>query len=154
MFRYSSSTWASRLALVLAAALAVAISGCGDGDDGPEAQPVPGASTFQEGNFDQLPRFPGAEGVEEPVVERDVTTQSFTTESATPGRVMDYYERELDEAGWRAAEPPQRIGAERTYRGVWQKGDQELVVSATTFAGFDDPGGGRTTQYSLSLGPL
>ena len=128
--------------------------GCG-GDDssGSEAQPVPGATAFQEGDFDELPRFRGAEAVNEPTVDQDVTTQSFEVTTATPAQVMEFYERELDEGGWEAVEPPGQTGAESSYRGVWRQGDRRLVVSSTEFAGAEDPAGTHSTQYSLSLGP-
>lgn len=132
----------------------IAVTGCG-GDDssGSEAQPVPGATVFQEGDFDELPRFRGAEAVNDPTVDEDVTTQSFEVTTATPADVMEFYERELAERGWDPVEPPRRTGAESSYRGVWQQGDRQLVVSSTEFAGADDPAGTRSTQYSLSLGP-
>lgn len=153
--RYSPFSSRTRVPALLMAAGSWLLLACGDGDDagGPEAQPVPGASTFEEGNFDQLPRFPGADAASEPAVERDVTSQSFTVATATPEQVIGFYDGELDEAGWRAVEEPQRLGAEETYRGVWREGDQELTVSATELSGFDEPGGARTTQFSLSLGP-
>lgn len=128
---------------------------CGEDDQTrPEAQPVPGASTFGEGNFDELPRFPGAQAAAEPAVEQDVTTQSFTVATATPARVMEFYERELPESGWQVLEEPRRLGAERTHRGVWRSGNQQLVVSSTEFSHYDDPSAPRITQFSMSLGPV
>lgn len=142
-------------ALVVSAAALVG-SGCGgDGADRgePEAQPVAGGSTFEEGNFDQLPRYPGTNPASDPAVEDDVTSQSFEVEAATPAQVIQYFTDELASAGWTVVEPPSQIGAERTHRGVWRRGDQQLVVSTTEFSGYDDPSGERITQYSLSLGP-
>lgn len=129
-------------------------AGCGgDTGDGEGTQPVPGATVFQEGAFDELPRYPGSEAVSEPAVEDDVTSQSFTVTTATPERVIRYYADELDRAGWTVVEEPEQLGGEATHRGIWQREGQELVVSTTEFSGFDDPGGTRTTQYSLSLEP-
>lgn len=139
-------------ALLLASSL-LAVA-CGDDDPSrPEAQPAPGASEFQEGNFDRLPRYPGADPVNDPAIRSDVTTQSFTVATATPEQVIGFYDRELDTAGWRTVQEPQQLGAEQTYRGIWRHEDQELTVSTTQFAGYDTPGGTRTTQFSLSLGP-
>lgn len=140
--------------IAFAAVAVVAAAGCG-GDDssGSEAQPVPGASVFQEGNFDELPRFRGAEAVNDPTVEDDVTTQSFEISTATSAEVMSFYERELDDAGWVAVEPPRQTGPGGARRAVWRRGDQQLIVSSTEFAAGDDASGTDNTQYSLSLGP-
>ena len=143
----------ARLA-VAAVALSATLGACGgDAGDDEEAQPVPGATVFAEGGFDELPRYPGAEAAGEPTTRDDVTSQSFTIAATTPEQVMDHYEAELEQAGWTAVDAPARQGAESTYRGRWRQGERELVVSATEFSGFDEPGGTRTTQYSLSLGP-
>lgn len=145
----------ARQAGALVTLLALAAGGCG-GDDAqnqPEAQPVPDASVFQEGNFDRLPRYPGAASVSEPEVERDVVSQSFTSAAATPRQVMDFFTDQLAAAGWTAIDEPGRVGAERTLRGIWEKAGQRLVVSVTRFRGGQDPGDEWTTQYSLSLGP-
>jgi hypothetical protein len=138
------------VALLASVALALAAAACGD-DDVEEAQPVPGAASFGEGGFDDLPRYPGAEAVSDPTVEDDVTSQSYTIATATPDQVFDQLADDLSAAGWSAAEEPE-TGADDTFRGVWQRDDQEVVLSATTFA---DPDGTdeETTQYSYSLGP-
>jgi hypothetical protein len=143
----------TRLA-VAAVALSATLGACGgETGDGEETQPLPGATGFAEGGFDELPRYPGAEAASEPATQDDVTSQSFTIATATPERVMEHYEAELEEAGWTTVDAPARQGAESTYRGRWRQGERELIVSATEFSGFDEPGGTRTTQYSLSLGP-
>lgn len=149
------STRDRRPVIVAVVAACAVVAGCGGGDDstGSEAQPAPGATQFQEGNFDELPLLPGAEATNDPAVEDDVTTQSFTTSSATPVRVMEFYDRELEQDGWRVVRRPAQLGAEETHRGVWQKDDQQLVVSATELSGTDEQGDTRTTQFSLNLGP-
>ena len=141
-------------AIAIALALSAGAVACGgDAGDGDEAQPLPDATAFAEGGFDELPRYPGAESASEPATQEDVTSQSFTVATATPERVMGYFEDELEVAGWTAVEAPTLLGAESTYRGRWRQGGRQLVVSATEFSGFDDPGETRTTQYSLTLGP-
>jgi hypothetical protein len=141
----------TRTAVGLLASLALAAAACGGGDDVAKAQPVPGAASFDEGGFDELPRYPGAEAVADPTVENDVTSQSYTIATATPDRVFEQLADDLGAAGWTAVEEPE-TGADDTFRGVWQRDDQEVVLSATTFA---DPDGTdeETTQYSYSLGP-
>lgn len=138
----------------LAVAVAVSAAGCGGGaGDGEETQPVPDATVFAEGGFDGLPRYPGAESVSEPAIKDDVTAQSFAVNVARPDRVMDFYAEELEAAGWTAVVAPSQIGADETYRGVWRRDQQELVVSSTLAQSIDDTDSTRTTQYSLSLGP-
>jgi hypothetical protein len=147
----------SVIAVLVAASVVVAACGGGGDPTDSETQPVPGASEFQEGDFDQLPLFRGAEAVDEPAVEGDVTSQSFTVDAATPEQVMTFYDRELEQDGWRVVDEPERLGAEETHRGIWQTDDQQLVVSATEFTGTgepeDDAANRGTTQFSLSLGP-
>lgn len=138
-------------ALLAGLALVLAVGACGGADDVEETQPVPGAGSFGEGTFDELPRYPGAAAVGEPTVEDDVTSQSFTVATATPDRVFDRLADDLEADGWTPVGEPQ-TGADDTFRGVWQRDDQELILSATTF---DDPDGTdeQTTQFSYSVGP-
>lgn len=145
-----SPSFAARTA---AAVSFVLVAACGsDGGGETDAQPVPGDETFQEGNFDRLPRYPGADDVADPSVEGDVTSQSFDVRTALPRQVMAYFTDELAEAGWTVVDRPEQVGAARTHRGVWQKGGQRLVVSSTESPESEDEYS-RTTQYSLSLGP-
>ncbi|HEX6237278.1 MAG TPA: hypothetical protein VFZ68_08790 [Acidimicrobiales bacterium] len=143
-----------RAAALVAAAASAAFTGCGDdSDDSNGAQPVPGATAFEEGVFDDLPRYPGSVAVSDPAIEDDVTSQTFTVEAPTPQRVISYFARELDEAGWTVVEEPTQRGAEQTHRGVWQREGERLVVSTTLFRSADEAGADPITQYSLSLGP-
>lgn len=132
-----------------AVTLALFAAGCGgNAGDGEETQPLPDASVFAEGDFDDLPRYPGAEASSEPAIEGDVTSRSFTTSAASPDRVVDFYADELEAAGWTAVDAPTQIGADETYRGRWRRDQQELVVSATLAQFVEEAD--ATTQFSLS----
>lgn len=142
--------------LLTAAALAgVFLAGCGgDGDGtaagGPEAQPAPGVTTFQEGDFEGIP-LPGlSTPVSERVEEDGVVAQSFEVRNTPSEELLEYYEDALSE--YEVVEPPEELGV-GTYRGRWLFEGRELTVVAQTAETLEDnPGAPEViTQLSLSL---
>lgn len=138
-----------RRSLMLAVALAF-LPACG-GDDRPATQPTPDETTFQRGNFDDLPLHPRSEPLGERTEKNGVVARSYSTTGATPEGVLTWYRDNLP--GWRLDEPPAPIGAD-TYRGRWTRDSFFLVVSATAAPTLpNDRSEAIATQYSLSLEP-
>lgn len=141
---------------LLALALA-AVGACGDDDVGPEAQPAPGVTVFAEGDFGTIPLLPRSEPVGTRSEQGGVVAQSFRLRNAQPQSVFDFY-RERLEPEWTLIEEPHPLGeAENpSFRGIWHRGQQRLVVSVASADALgsgpgesDDP----QIQYSLSLEP-
>lgn len=140
--------------LMGASAACLVLGGCGaDNDEG--TQPAPDVSTFEQGEFSDLPLPPRSEPVSERAEEAGVVSRSYAARDTSPEAVMEFYAQELDGAVVLA--PPEDIGA-GTQRGRWLVGDRELTVSAT----MEDPleaaerfgdDVGVVTQFSLSLSP-
>lgn len=151
----------------LAAIVVLGLVGCGDDDTaetqqgaerGVGAQPAPRTDTFEQGLFDELPHPPRSEPLGTRSEKRDVVSQSFRVRDSLPDEVLAFYEQRL--AGeWAELEDPQQIGAGPTWRGVWERDNWELTVSATeapTLNETADPEaalGNVFSQYSLSLSP-
>ncbi len=139
----------SRRLLFLAVALA-AFAACG-GDRRPETQPAPPGTTFQRGNFDDLPLHPRSEPVGEKTEKDGVVARSFMVTGATPQGVLEWYRDNLP--GWEPIEAPAAIG-QGTYRGRWARDGYFLVVSATAAPTLpSDAANSVSSQYSLSLEP-
>lgn len=138
----------SILAATLAIGLAAAACG-GRGAPGPEAQPGPDVTTFVEGEFDQLPRYPRSEPAGNRSEKAGTTAQTFRVENATAEQILDFYAGNLN--GWEQVEAPHRVGS-GSYRGVWQRGDRRLTVSAARAPTAGDEKE-VVSQFSLSLGP-
>lgn len=150
-----------RSATAAALALALVAAGCGDDDDGqadaqqeaqPEAQPAPDVTTFEEGDFDDLPLPPRYTEISERVEEDGVVSQSFEVRNMTPQELIDWYAEALDE--FEVLEAPEEIGVE-TYRGQWDLDGRELTVAAQGAETLEDnPSAPEVvTQLSLSLAP-
>lgn len=138
----------SRTPALLSVLLAVAV-GCGEADGGGqsvEAQPSPGVTVFQEGEFDGLPLPPLAEEAG-PRSERDgVVTRSYFVRNRTPEDVLRFYEQQLDAA---VVASPQAFGD--AWRGTWSVEGRELLVSAIPAPAAESDGADVLTQLSLQL---
>ncbi len=108
-----------------------------------------GGSVFRGGDFDQLPRYPRSETLNQPTKQAAVVAETFSVSNTTPQQVLQYYADHL--VGWTATEPVQSIGPD-AYRGAWTKGTRELLVSGSRAPTLsqDQP----VIQYSLELGPV
>lgn len=133
-------------------ALAVVLVGCGDdgGAGGPEAQPAPDVTTFQEGDFSGIPLPPRAEEAGERSERDGVVVQSFFVRDKTPREVLDFYATHFDLQGVTPTMTPQEFGND-AWRGSWQLEGRELLVSATSAPSAG--GGDVVTQMSLELSP-
>lgn len=158
-----------RLAAAALAAVVLVGAGCGDDDDsaatqdgaerGVGDQPAPGTDTFEQGLFDEIPRYRPSEAVGPRNEENDIVTQSFRARDSLPDEILAFYVRQL-EAPWQVQDDPQQIGAGGTWRGVWIRDNWRLIVSATRAPALEgepiEPGAAQGTlhsQYSLTLEP-
>lgn len=128
---------------------------CGDGDPGgPDAQPLPDATTFDEGDFDQIPRYPGSQAVSGVATQGDTVVQSYSVTNVPPDEVLAFFQAQLAE--WQVVDQVDAIGPD-AYRGRWQRQDALLEVSAALAPGLEQNDAAdqqrRITQYSLTLRP-
>lgn len=139
--------------LVSAMVILMAVTACTPSDEG--TQPRPDVTTFEQGDFDDIPLPPRSEALSPPNEEGGNVARSYALRNATPEDVMAFYRDELAE--FELVEEPASIGS-NTFRGRWQL-DQErvLTVSATLATNLESPEGFEDvevlTQYSLSLAP-
>jgi hypothetical protein len=146
------------LAALTVAALVLVGAGCGDDDDDSgkaaatslpsAAQPAPGESTFEQGNFDTLPRYPAGRPVSDRNDQGNVSVQSYMVTSVSPGQILDWYASHL--SGWTQDGPVQQIGP-NAYRGQWQRAGDKLLVSSAPAPGLEQNSSEVTSQYSLTL---
>ncbi|MFP5316708.1 MAG: hypothetical protein ACLGI2_00245 [Acidimicrobiia bacterium] len=139
--------------LALVIAFGVVATGCGGGDDNPEAQPAPDVTVFRGGVFDQLPRYPRSVDLATPTETAGVVAQTFSVRNASPREILDFYASRLDR--WRVVEPVHQVGDD-AFRGSWTRDGRRLQVSAGRAPAIDvepptvEP---PIAQYSLQLGP-
>lgn len=133
--------------------IAVALGACTSSDEG--TQPRPDVTTFEQGDFDDIPLHPRSEALTPPNEEDGTVARSYGVRDTTPEDVMAFYEDELTE--FDLVEEPASIGVD-TFRGRWQLDqDRVLTVSATLATNLESPEGFEDTelltQFSLSLSP-
>jgi hypothetical protein len=144
-----------RLRCLLVLVLAGAVAGCGSASD-EGTQPRTDVSTFEQGDFDDIPLLPTSEPLSPPNEEDGTVARSYVVRDTAPSEVLDFYVEQLAEAEL-VAEPVE-IGV-NTFRGRWQLDQGRiLTVSATAANNLDTPadfseGIETFTQYSLSLSP-
>ena len=143
----------SSLALAGAVFVSLAVAGCAPSDEG--TQPAPAVTTFEQGDFANVPLPPRAEPVSNRSEEAGVVARSFAVRDTSPEAVLEFYREQLPATN--VVEAPHEIGV-NSFRGRWLVDGRELTVSATvadtldaieTFG--DDVG--VITQLSLSLAP-
>ncbi len=122
---------------------------CGSGGARPQAQPSPGDSVFRGGDFDQLPRYPRSEMLNQPTKKDAVVAETFSVSNTNAQQVLQYYGDHL--VGWTATVPVESIGPD-AYRGAWTKGGRELLVSGSRAPTLSQ--NQPVVQYSLELGPI
>lgn len=148
----STTKRAGSLARALAAAGVVVVLGaCAPSDEG--TQPSPDVTTFEQGDFGDIPLLAGSEALSPLNEEGGVVARSFAIRNTTPEEVLEFYEEQL--ADDEVLEAPSSIGAD-TFRGRWQLEDERvLIVSATLSTNLRETGELADTevitQYSLSL---
>ncbi len=133
---------------------ALVLAGCGPGDPDPAAQPVPNATTFEPGRFDDLPQFPRSEPVSARNEEGGVVVRSYKARGTSPERILEFYRDSLEER-WTMVTGIEKLGV-GTFRADWVSGDYLLRVSATREPLLDSEEGASepfVTQYSLTLRP-
>lgn len=144
--------------LLLALILAIGGAGCGADDTSPSAQPAPGVTTFAEGEFGSIPVMPQSEPIGERSDTEGVVAQSFKLRNGSPQAVYDFYADALAPE-WTLVEEWHALGGAEnpSYRAIWHKGQDRLVVTAaaapTAAAGGAGESADPVVQYSLSLEP-
>ncbi len=147
------SRMATPTKLFVAVVTVVALGACTPSDEG--TQPSPDVTTFEQGEFEDLPLLAGSEALSPPNEEDGVVVRSYGVPNTTAEDVLAFYQEQL--ADEEVLEAPSSIG-ENTFRGRWQLSDgRVLIVSATrspTASGSADlPDEELVTQFSLSLSP-
>jgi len=139
------------IGLVVASAVLVGCGSSEDGDDGGEALPAPGATTFGGSPLDEIPLPPEAEPVGPLSEQEGIAARSYAVPDLAPTDAIEFYERALADDGWTAQgieELPQG------FRGDWTDADQTLRVSVNQAPGLDQAGDEpQQTQISLVLSP-
>lgn len=134
-------------------ALLLAAAGCGDPVDDEGTQPAPAVTSFEQGEFDDLPLPAETEPVGRRSEQDGIVTRSYKVEGMTPQDVLAFYEAELADLGWTS------LGVEEMregYRGDWSTEDWELRVSANKAPGLGESASSDAkllTQLSLVLTP-
>ena len=139
--------------LFAAVVTAVALGACTPSDEG--TQPSPDVTTFEQGDFGDIPLHPRSEALSPPNEEGGNVARSYVVRNTTPEEVLNFYEVQLAE--FDIVEEPGSIGT-NTFRGSWQLNQgRVLIVSATLSSNLDGTGElvdtEALTQYSLSLSP-
>lgn len=144
----------TRGARTLLVALALAATGCGEVESRQGTQPAPGVTTFEQGAFDDIPRFPRSEPLGSRSEKAGIVAQSFRAFGATPRAVLEYYVSSLP--GWDQVEPITQTGT-TDFRARWAKDGWALLVTSapapTTSDGNPADAPEPRTQYSLTLSP-
>ncbi|MGH9039790.1 MAG: hypothetical protein ACRDZ3_06130 [Acidimicrobiia bacterium] len=121
-------------------------------------QPAPGVSTFEQGLFDEIPRYQPSEPLGPRSEETDVVAQSFRARDVKPVELLAFYQARL-EPRWERLEEPRRIGVGNTWQGAWGLDRWRLTISATEAPALEEATGPAAaqatfhTQYNLSLAP-
>jgi len=135
-------------------ALAVASSACTDAESRAGTQPAPDVTTFEQGVFDDIPRFPRSEPLGSRSEKAGVVAQSFRAFGATPRSVLDYYARSLPR--WEQIEPITQTGTV-DFRARWARDGWTLLVTAAPAPTVSDGNQADVpepkTQYSLTVSP-
>jgi hypothetical protein len=140
--------------LFTAVVTVVALGACTPSDEG--TQPSPDVTTFEQGDFSDIPLHPRSEALTPPNEEGGTVARSYAVRNTTPEAVLNFYEEQLAE--FDIVEEPGSIGT-NTFRGSWQLNQgRVLIVSATPVSSNLDGSGELVdtealTQYSLSLSP-
>lgn len=136
----------------VAAAGAVLVSGCGPTRSHPVAQPAPGVTTFQPGNFDDLPLVPRSDPLGPRHDTGGTAVRSYKAVGTTPENVLHFYQGALG-SGWHLVGGINQVGV-GTYQADWENGQYHLRVSATnapTLNQQDPAASDAIVQYSLTL---
>lgn len=140
--------------LCLLGALALAASACTDPESEEGTQAAPDITTFEQGVFDDVPRFPRSEPLGARSEKAGVVAQSFRALGTTPRSVLDYYARSLP--GWEQIEPITQAGT-ADFRARWARDGWTLLVTAAPAPATSDGNQADVpdpkTQYSLTVSP-
>lgn len=147
-----------RFAPILVAVAVVLLASCG-GDDQDEqregTQPAPDVTSFEQGNFDDLPLMPTAEALGRRTEKDGVVSRTYEVRGSLPREVLDFYEDALPRQGWSPTGPVEDIGRS-AFRGEWETEGWLVQVSSSPATGLDGDGDSNAvrSQYSLVLEPV
>lgn len=139
---------------MMLAALAMTGVGCGSGTESTETQPAPDVTTFQEGDFEELPLYPDSEPIGSRTETDGVVARSYEVRDVTVEMVIEFYDTRLQAEGWQRAEPVLRENTE--HRADFVNDTYRLELSAQPIRAPEDPPPTDlyVVQYSLVLHPL
>ena len=129
--------------------LALSAAGCGRASE-EGTQPRPDVTTFEQGDFDDIPLLAGSDPLSPPTEEQGSVARSYQVRDTTPKGVLDFYVEQLADA--EVLEEPGDIGA-NTFRGRWRLDQGRVLTVSATGAPTLDGDAEVLTQYSLSLAP-
>lgn len=133
----------------LALVAGIGLGACSDNESG--TQPAPDVSTFQQGDFGDIPLPGSTEQIGERTETDGVVTASYSVDMRTGGQLAEWFDRELAERGWQTAVVPQET-AEALWRADWVKDGRRLELSTASY-GTADLEAGELLQFSLTLSP-
>lgn len=152
-WRFSGRVASLGLAPSLIVAAAFGGAACGADGGRPAAQPAPGVTTFERGQFDSLPLFPRSEPAGPRSDENGVIARSYSVKGASPQQVVEFYQVSLAPS-WEMTSPVARLGV-GTYRADWVSPGYRLRVSSSYAPSISEEEGPSkedvVVQYSLVL---
>ena len=104
----------SKSLTAMAVMLGALLVACGSGTTTKSAQPVPGDTVFRGGDFEQWPRYPRSQALNNATAKNMVVAQTLSVPNTTPKQVLQFYTDQL--AGWRC--PRRRRASARTPTGA------------------------------------
>jgi len=134
---------------ILVTVVVVLVAACGGDDDEPSASPGDEVSGFTEGDFDDIPRLPDSETVDEPTATNGAVAASYLVRGGITVRtVVDDLRMRLEADGWTLIEGPTPVG--QAVRADFAQERERLEVSAFPAQAFDEDYE-NAVQYSLVL---
>lgn len=102
----------------------------GGGGQGSGTQPVPGATTFGSGAFDDVPPPPASVELAPPAESNGVTSASYAVRNRLPRDLLEFYAEALDARGWTQQRPPTAVEA-GLWAGTWTRDGATVEITAT-----------------------
>lgn len=145
----------SRIVLAPALLLALLLLGAcgGSGDTDPEAVPGDQVEGFTGGAFDDLPRVPGSDVLQEPTDQDGATTGTFVVRDLSVEQVIDRLAADLVDDGWTLVQGPLEVGDAVRADLVDEPEMRRLEISAFPATNLEDQSEfqGNAVQYSMVL---
>ena len=136
-----------------AAVVLLGVTGCASSGDEEGTQPAPGVTSFQQGDFGDVPLPDRSDPVGTRSETDGVVTQTFAARDTTVDALIDFFDSQLPAAGWEPAEAYETENG--IYRGDFTKDGRrlEVVIDQVPDLPEDETGGAQPVQFSLILNP-